>query len=347
MDICILVLVIGYIASLYMAWNIGANDAANPTDTAVGSGALSINKALVLFSIFAFLGAITQGWMVMKTLGKGVVQVSDIYSAMIAVVSAGLWVTYASYKGLPVSTSQSITGSVFGVGLSYVIFGWITIDQIKWSVILNIIISWITSPIFSIILSIMLYFALVKIIRSIEYRRLNMNKLLRYLLIVSLAFSAYSFGANDVGNATGVYYVVTSIYLGVPGLYTKILLAILGSVGIALGGFTLGKRVISTVAYKITRLDLITGVAAEYANALTIWLFTTIPYMLIGYGMPVSTTHASVSAIIGAGIARSRSLGGVNAKIILKIIFSWLFTLPITAGLAFVFRSIIYYMMGV
>lgn len=53
-----------------MAWNIGANDDSNPTDTDVGAGALSINKAIVLFSIFAGIGALVQGWMVMKTLGK-------------------------------------------------------------------------------------------------------------------------------------------------------------------------------------------------------------------------------------------------------------------------------------
>ena len=118
-------------------------------------------------------------------------------------------------------------------------------------------------------------------------------------------------------------------------------MALLGSIGIALGGFTFGKRVIVTVGYRITRLDLVTGAAAGYANALTVWLFTTIPYQLFGYGMPISTTHASVTAVIGVGIAKSKSLSSINWQIVLVILASWLFTLPITIGLGFIYYMLI------
>ncbi|OYT38875.1 MAG: hypothetical protein B6U89_05090, partial [Desulfurococcales archaeon ex4484_58] len=296
-----LILVLGYIASLFMAWCIGANDASNPTETAVGAGVLSIRKALILFSIFAGVGALLQGWMVMKTLGKGVVVIEDVVSAMIAVLSAGLWIIIASWKGLPISTSQSIAGGVLGIGFAYVLMGRIGLYDINWSVVFKIILSWITSPLASMFLAAILFFSFEKI--SWKTRGSGgINLLFKYLLILSLIFSAYSFGANDVGNATGVYVAVTQKYLGLPTISTRIFLAILGSIGIAIGGFTLGRRVISTVAYKITRLDLLTGLAAELSNALTVWLFTTIPYLLFGYGMPISTTHASVASIIGVGL---------------------------------------------
>ncbi len=333
----ILLLLIGYTASLFIAWCIGSNDASNPTDTAVGAGAISLKKALVLFSIFAGVGALTQGWMVMKTLGKGVVSDIDIYGAIVSVIGAGIWIIIASYRGMPVSTSQSITGAVLGVGLSYVLIGRIGLNDIRWDIVIKILLSWVTSPLTSILLAALLYLLLYRFLAG--YRRAE--KILRGLLIFSLVFSAYSFGANDVGNATGVYLVVTEKVLGLPDIHTRILLALIGSIGIALGGFTLGKRVISTVAYKVTRLEIITGASAELSNALVVWLFTTIPYMLFGYGLPISTTHASVSSIIGVGLAR-HGLRGVNWRIVLEIILSWLLTLPITILLGLSLRYIIY-----
>jgi PiT family inorganic phosphate transporter len=111
------------------------------------------------------------------------------------------------------------------------------------------------------------------------------------------------------------------------------LLAALGAAGIALGGFTWGYRVIRTVGFRITRLDYVSGASAELANALVVWLFSKIPYLVFGYGMPISTTHASVSAIIGVGIAKHRSLQGVNWRTVGLIVAGWLLTLPVAASI--------------
>lgn len=345
----LVLIIIGYIASLYIAWNIGANDAANPTDTAVGSGALSIRKALILFSVFTCIGALSQGWMVMKTFDRGIVKDIDIVAAVSAVIATGLWITIATLKGMPISTSQSATGAVLGIGLAYVYMGRITINDVKWSVVYTILTSWVLTPFLTIMLVIALYFVIDKLIYWLEKIREGDNsieKILKYLIIFSLAFSAYSFGANDIANATGVYLTITSRYFGIPDDLTKIFLAILGGLGIALGGFTLGKRVLTTVAFKITRLDLKTGLAAELSNALVVWLFTTIPYLLFGYGLPISTTHATVSSIIGVGIAKHKNLKNVNWRIVLLITLSWLLTLPVTITLSFTFRTIAYMLTG-
>jgi PiT family inorganic phosphate transporter len=83
-------LLAGYIASLYMAWNIGSNDASNPTAAVVGSNVLKINQALLLFTISAGIGALVQGWMVMKTLGEGILPEIDILGAIAAILAASL-----------------------------------------------------------------------------------------------------------------------------------------------------------------------------------------------------------------------------------------------------------------
>lgn len=338
-------IVLGFVLMVYIAWCIGSNDAANPTECAVGAGALSLKKALIIFSIFVALGSLLQGWMVMKTFGGGISELRGLHDALVASISTGLWITMASTFGMPISTTHSAVGGVLGVGLAYILIHGHA--SIKYDVLFRVIISWITSPLSSVIVSALLYIALSRLYNYLAKKAIlqdRVNKIFKYLLISSLAFSAYSFGANDVGNATGVYFTFlrfSGVYVEGIDIVNAVILAAVGAFGIILGGFTVGSRVITTVAFKMTRLDLISGTAGELANALVVWLFTTIPYLLFGYGMPISTTHASVSSVIGVGLAKG-GLRALNKLIILKIIASWLLTVPLTAGIALSLRILIY-----
>ncbi|MEL9996923.1 MAG: inorganic phosphate transporter [Sulfolobales archaeon] len=344
MDITI---VIGVLLMLYIAWSIGANDAANPTSCVVGAGVLNIKKALILFSIFVFLGSVLQGWMVMKTFGGGVTEIRSIYDAIVATLAAGIWITLASYSGMPISTTHSAVGGVLGIGLAHtLLYGY---TSIRYDVLLKVVISWITSPLSSILLTFIIYKTLVKLYKLLEVRGLDPDKVFRYLAIFSLAFSAYSFGANDVSNSTGVYVAIIKVSgysVGGIDIVVAIILAVIGALGIIIGGFTVGAKVITTVALKITRLDLISGVAAGLSNALVVWVFTTIPYIMFGYGMPISTTHAAVSAVIGAGLFKGRSRS-INKFTIINIVSSWLLTVPLTALIALGLRILIHNILNV
>lgn len=320
-----ILVILGLMAAFYMAWNLGANDAANPTDTAVGSGAVSLKKAILLFSIFAVLGAVMQGYRVIKTIGKGVVKDLDPAMALSASLAAGLWVTLATRKGLPVSTTHSTVGAVLGVGFARGLMGGEA--KIDWNVVLKVVASWITSPMGAILLAFILYYAFATLYRALNDRGWSVDRIFQAILIFNLAFSAYAFGANDVGNATGVYVGVVSSTLGVPDDKTLQLLAVLGGLGIMAGAFTWGYRVIMTVGFKITKLDYVSGVAAELANASIVYLYTL-------WGMPVSTTHASVSSVIGVGIAKDKGLSGIDKWTVLMIIAGWLATVPVAAGIA-------------
>lgn len=339
MGLEIVYIILGLMAAMYIAWNLGANDASNPTDTAVGAGAISLKKALVLFSAFAAVGALAQGYMVMKTIGKGVVTDIDPIGALTASIAAGLWITIATWKGMPVSTTQSTVGAVMGIGVAYMVLKGSA--RINWGVVISVLLSWVTSPLSAILLAIIFFIAFEKLAQYLLSRGVNIDKFFRYVLIFNLIFSAYSFGVNDVGNATGVYVAVVSKVLGMPDMTTMFFLALLGSLGIMAGALTWGYRVVKTVGFKITRLDYISGAAAELSNAFVVWAFSTLPKMIMGYGMPISTTHASVSSIIGVGIAKSRSLKGVDWKTIAYIIISWLLTLPITILLSLAIYTIL------
>jgi len=205
------------------------------------------------------------------------------------------------------------------------------------------LLSWITSTALSIVLAIIFYKVFSRVALFLELKKYRSEAIMMGLIIASLVFSAYSFGANDFGNAIGVYYTVASKCIGTPDISTRIMLALIGSIGIMIGGYTVGKRVINTVAHKITRLDLVTGLSAEYSNALTVWTYTIIPCILFGYDILVSTTHAGASSIIGVGITKNKDFKNINWNTIRDVVKSWLLTIPITASLSFILRLGIHY----
>lgn len=85
---------------------------ANSTSVVVGSGVLRFRNAFIVFSVSQLLGALLQGYMVMKTLGKGIVPEIDVIGAIAASVAAFIWIMMATMVGAPISTTHSITGGI-------------------------------------------------------------------------------------------------------------------------------------------------------------------------------------------------------------------------------------------
>jgi PiT family inorganic phosphate transporter len=275
--------------------------------------------------------------MVIKTIGTGIVPSIDLLGAIIIVLSAFIWIMFCNVYGLEISVTHSIIGGVFGYGIA--VYG---LGGIRWGLVNTIVLSWFVSPLIAMFVA----FWLCKLLMFLTVRYGGVNKILPTVLKLALCYSAYAFGANDVGNATGVYVTVTMIALGCPPEYNVMfLLAILGSVGIAIGGFLLAPKVISTVAFKITKLDVTSGTAAEFTNAFVVHLFTLIPYMFLGYGMPISTSLANIGALVGVGIA-SYGSSGFNRRTVTILSASWIVTVAFTAILTYVVYSILFPLVG-
>jgi PiT family inorganic phosphate transporter len=390
----LLIYTVGIVLAFYMAWCLGANDAANPTECAVGAGVVSMRRALILFAAFTALGAILLGPFVMKTVDRGLIPRDRLSLEMVAVgsftavLSASLWVTFSSWKGMPVSTTHSTIGGILGFGLTA------CSSMINWGQLSIVIMSLVLSPVLSLLLASGLFYLLRSYFRRVRKERSNLivissliyllcfatsisifgeilkwnvegvilggllvalaisaisvhifkriygkfesEQSLSYLLIIALCFSAFSFGANDMANATGVFVTPTQKLMGgPPALWIMFLLAALGAVGIAIGGFTWGYRVINTSAYQITRLDPLSGAAAEYSNAITVFLFTVVPGLLTGFGVPISTTHSSIGSIIGVGLAM-KGLKGVSMRTTGRILAFWILTIPAVALISMV-----------
>jgi phosphate/sulfate permease len=148
----ILVLVVGF----YMAWNIGANDVSNAMGTSVGSGALTLRRAVCLAAVLEFAGAFFVGANVSETVQKGLIDTDMFLTEPIililgmtgALFGTGIWLQIASYFGWPVSTTHAIVGSILGFG--GVVGG---MEAIQWGETLSIGLSWITSPLLAGVIS--------------------------------------------------------------------------------------------------------------------------------------------------------------------------------------------------
>jgi len=151
------------------------------------------------------------------------------------------------------------------------------------------------------------------------------------LQIMTACAVAFAHGSNDVANSIGplaaVHSIVTTGAAGKTAAVEPWMLA-LGGFGIIVGLATWGYRVMETVGTKITELTPSRGFAAELAAATTIVLATRL-------GIPVSTTHILVGAVLGVGLARG--IGALDLRVVGTIVVSWVATLPIAAMLSIFF----------
>ncbi|MBN1754582.1 inorganic phosphate transporter [bacterium] len=387
------IIVIAVVVGLYMAWNIGANDVANAMASAVGAKAITLKQAVFIAAILTFAGAYLVGSHVSDTVRKGIINpqlLADpktyITGALAALISAGLWVTFATWKSMPVSTTHAIVGALIGFGL---IAGGPQI--VNWSKLLQVVLSWIISPVFSGLSAFFIFksinrfiinskkplkafekvspifvFFTIAVIGSSLFLKANLGERLRFSVIDSLCLSislslvialgyfyyirwrklthrnqidqmfrklqimtscyvAFSHGANDVANAVGpvagIFSVLKTNQLTMKVAIPTYLLA-LGGLGLTLGIVTWGYKVMETVGSKITKLTNMRGFTIDISAATSILVASKL-------GMPVSTTHAVVGAVVGVGFARG--MDALDLRVIRNIIGSWLFTVPVAA----------------
>ena len=182
------VLIIGYIFGFYMAWNIGANDVANAMATTVGAKAITIRQAVFIAGILNIVGAVFIGSHVTKTIRKGIVStdiLADPHLALIgalaALLAAALWVSFATWKSLPVSTTHSIVGAMIGFGIMAGGF-----SVINWGKLGAVVLSWVISPVFSMAIAYLMFKTIVKFILSKDDPFSQALKLAPYF--ISIAF---------------------------------------------------------------------------------------------------------------------------------------------------------------
>lgn len=168
-----------------------------------------------------------------------------------------------------------------------------------------------------------------------EFRFATVERIFGVLMVVTACSMAFAHGSNDVANAVGpvaavISVATTGVVEGRSAVSPWVLL--LGGAGIVLGLATYGRKVMQTVGTQITALTPSRGFAAEMSAASTIVLASST-------GLPISTTHTLVGAVLGVGMARG--ISAINLTVIRNIFLSWLITVPAGAVLSVIFFFIL------
>ena len=405
-----LLLIMACIFGFFMAWGVGANDVANAMGTSVGARAITIKQAIIIAMVFEFTGAWLAGGEVTSTIRSSIIDIESagfddrpellIFGMLSSLLAAGIWLVVASKYGWPVSTTHSIIGAIIG----FAVVG-ISADSVIWGQVLEIVASWIVSPVFSGTIAFILFLSVEKLVLSREdplksakkfvpyymflvgfviamvtlvkglshvglevtfsqsaflalafalltvtigiflLRRLRLpdsdqptaqmqsvERVFGVLMIFTACSMAFAHGSNDVANAIGPLAAINSVIANNGAFEAEsalpVWILLLGGFGIVTGLAMWGHRVIRTIGKNITELTPSRGFAAEIAAATTVVIAS-------GTGIPVSTTHTLVGAVLGVGLARGMS--ALNFGVVGRIFLSWIVTLPAGAILSIVF----------
>ncbi len=175
-----------------------------------------------------------------------------------------------------------------------------------------------------ILAGIVTYF-LLKRIKPNEDEFFSVEQIFKRLQVFTSCYVSFAHGANDVANAIGPLAAIYAIIkLGSIGVKSEIPgeLMILGGAGIAFGVFLLGYKVMKTIGENITELNNTRGFSIDLGTATTVLAASSL-------GLPVSSTHTVVGAVVGVGYARG--IGAINLGILKQIVVSWVITVPIAA----------------
>jgi len=331
-----LMILAALIATFYVGWNIGSNDTANAMGTAVGARVLSYRRAVAILILFVVLGAMLEGYKVMKPVGEGIItspgSADSPLAAMpevvvVAMFSAGIWVMLATRYGFPVSTHQAIIGALVGAGVAMSMFTTVA-TEVNWGKLSVIFMAWVLTPMAAAVLALLVYRIFEFPIRRVKSIA-KVNLIFSVAVVLSGCYVAYVMGANDVGTAMGAMYATVKESMG-GGLVLN--LALFGAIAVAIGSITYSHTVMGTIGVGITPLGPVTAFVAQLAAALTVHLFTQ-------WGLPVSTSQSIVGGVVGAGLIRG--MAAVRGEKLGKIAATWVATTLGAMILAFVLTLLI------
>jgi PiT family inorganic phosphate transporter len=317
-DFALVILVI--VVALIFDYINGFHDAANSIATVVSTRVLSPGQAVIWAAFFNFVAAFVFGTAVARTVGSGMVDIAIVTTSVIlaGLTGAIIWDLITWYYGLPTSSSHALIGGYAGAAVAKVGTG--ALIPSGWTKTLIFI---VLAPGFGFILGFTFMVITYWVCRGLQPFRVD--KYFRKLQLLSAAAYSLGHGGNDAQKTMGI--IAGALYAG--GLLSEFTIpfwvVIAAHAAIALGTLAGGWRIIHTMGSKITRLQPVGGFAAETAGAVSLFTAT-------GLGVPVSTTHTITGAIIGVG--STRRLSAVRWGIAGQIVWAWILTIPMSAGIA-------------
>ena len=316
--------------SFLVAFSIGGNDEAMAP--AVGAKVFTVRAAVLIGGLITIIGAVSLGSNVSEKVGSDMVGGLEMSLDMVfaVLISMAIWLLIASIsKGLPISTTQCIVGSVIGVAVFAPVVGYAEwgIGVVNWYIVFEIFVGWILSPVIG------FFFAagVFAIVRRIQRRAKGFSdmekqeRIASYLLAGFLILTSLSRGGNDVANAVAPLVTLPDFmatynlgFIAIPGYLIPLLV---GGIGMALGLIVVGRKVIKTLATEVVTLSPSSALAASVSVAAIMFVGTL-------FGLPLSGTHVLVAALIAVGWVSETP---VQMKQVKDILISWVVTVPISA----------------
>ena len=355
-----LVFTVIFVALVFTYTN-GFHDTANAIATIVGTKVLTPRQAIILATITNLIGAMI-GAAVAKTIASGLVDTNLVPAGfasqmlICALLAAIFWNLLTWYFGMPSSSSHALVGGLCGAAFAAA-HG--NVHAVIWSkapelgkhwwdgagVFYKVIVPMVISPILGFLIAFIIMAALYISLQKVRPR--TVTRTFGFLQIFSSSYLGFAHGTNDAQKTMGIIALAlvaatkTGTFDGLPGwldflkaaepppgqtleiaFWIKALCAITMAAGTALGGW----RIIKTLGHKLVKLQPVNGFAAETASA-SVLLGTAL------FGMPVSTTHVTTTAIMGVGAAKR--FNALKWSVIERIIWAWILTLPISAAIAY------------
>jgi len=298
----------------------GLHDAANSVATVVSTRVLSPKQAVVWAAFFNFVAFLIFGTGVAKTIGVGLIDIKVVDPLVIfcGLLGAITWNLLTWYWGLPSSSSHALIGGYLGASVAKAGFRIVILSG--WVKVVSFI---FIAPILGMILGNLLMVLTTWLLRKKPLRVINLWS--RRLQLLSAALYSLGHGGNDAQKTMGI--IASLVYTSghMKEFHIPLWIVLSAHTAIALGTLSGGWRIVKTMGQKIVRLRPIDGFCAETASAISIFMATHL-------GIPVSTTHVITGAVTGVGAARSVS--SVKWQVTLRIVWAWIFTIPMSALIA-------------
>lgn len=292
-------------ASIFMGISIGASTVASAFGPVNSARSANILRSALLAGLFAFLGAITQGQNVTETVGSGIIggEIQTVQAALILFIAAAL-VIISVLGNYPMPTAFTVVGAVIGSGLA---FG----NPLQLQGISKILGYWLLIPFLSVGLSYMI----AKLLRKYVSKE-DSEREIRFLLLLTGSYVAYSAGASAVGLAVGP----------LTGLIDSTgALLLMGGLAILMGAWLYSPRIIRSISFDYSNIGPRRSIAALGTAAI-------LAQIGILFGIPISFNEAVIASVIGSGLVEGKS--NVDKKKITFTSAAWFgaFILAIVLG---------------
>lgn len=297
----------------------GFHDTATAVATSITTRALKPATAILICSIFNFIGAFT-GTAVAKTVGDNIVNHAFIPQWVIfgVLISAIAWNLITWYFGIPSSSSHALIGALVGGGIAYNL----NFNVVNWNNLFNDVVIWIfIAPIIGFTVGYILMVLLNWILKPFKIH--VVNRFFLKLQVLAGALMALNHGGNDAQKSMGM---ITMALLSGGFISTfEVPKWVMGScaLAMALGTSIGGKKIIKTMGSGMAKLTPVNGFAAQTGAAGVIFMATL-------FHAPVSTTHIISTTVMGVGA--SKRFKSVKWGVAQNIVWAWILTIPITAS---------------